>query len=179
MTTGTVLYIEDNDINTLLVERILRARPGVVFDSAPDGRTGLDRAERLRPDLVLLDLELPDISGERVLAGLRTGPATRAIPVIVVSADIDPAVRRRILAAGANFFLTKPYDVTDLLGLVDEALRSRAAGARPQHGQADVVVRGGTAEHVPDDALGQEMGDRGTVRVAAGEPAERPRGDPR
>jgi CheY-like chemotaxis protein len=124
MTAGTVLYIEDNPINTLLVERILRARPGVEFGSAPDGRTGLDRAERSRPDLVLLDLELPDISGEQVLAGLRTGPATRAIPVIVISADIDPAVHRRILAAGANSFLTKPYEVTDLLRLVDNALAS-------------------------------------------------------
>jgi CheY-like chemotaxis protein len=122
MTAGTVLYIEDNPINTLLVERILRARPGVVFGSAADGRTGLDRAEQLRPDLILLDLELPDIGGEEVLAGLRSGPATRAIPVIVISADIDPEVHRRTLAAGASSFLTKPYEVTDLLRLVDDAL---------------------------------------------------------
>jgi CheY-like chemotaxis protein len=120
---GTVLYIEDNPINTLLVERILRARPGVVFGTATDGRTGLARAERLQPDLVLLDLELPDISGEQVLAELRADPATQAIPVIVISADIDPAVHHRILARGARFFLTKPYDVTDLLRLVDGALR--------------------------------------------------------
>ena len=123
-TAGTVLYIEDSPVNTLLVERILRARPGVVFGSAPDGRSGLDRAERLQPDLVLLDLELPDISGEQVLATLRAGVATRAIPVIVISADIDPAVEHRILAAGARFFLTKPYEVTDLLRLVDGALRT-------------------------------------------------------
>jgi CheY-like chemotaxis protein len=129
MTAGTVLYIEDNPVNTLLVERILRARPGVEFGSAPDGRTGLDSAQRLRPDLVLLDLELPDISGERVLAGLRTGPATREIPVVVISADVDPAVRRRILAAGAGF-LAKPYEVTDLLRLVDDAL-----GPGPQPGR--------------------------------------------
>ncbi len=119
---GTVLYIEDNRINTLLVERILRARPGVMFGSAPDGRSGLDRAEQMRPDLVLLDLELPDISGEQVLAELRGDPATRAIPVIVVSGDIDPAVHHRILAGGAKFVLTKPYDVADLLRLVDGAL---------------------------------------------------------
>jgi CheY-like chemotaxis protein len=123
-TTGAVLYIEDNPINTMLVERILRARPGVVFGSAPDGRTGLDRAERLQPDLVLLDLELPDISGEQVLARLRAGPVTRTIPVIVVSADVDPSVHRRILAGGARFLLTKPYEVTDLLRLVDDALRT-------------------------------------------------------
>jgi CheY-like chemotaxis protein len=122
--TGTVLYIEDNPINTLLVERILRARPGVVLGSAPDGRSGLDRAEQMRPDLVLLDLELPDISGEQVLVELRGDPATRAIPVIVISADIDPAVHHRILAGGAQFVLTKPYDIADLLRLVDGALRT-------------------------------------------------------
>jgi CheY-like chemotaxis protein len=124
MTAGAVLYIEDNPINTMLVERILRARPGVRFGSAPDGRTGLDRAERMRPDLVLLDLELPDISGEQVLATLHASEATRDIPVIVVSADIDPAVHRRILAGGAKFILTKPYDVSDLLRVVDGSLQA-------------------------------------------------------
>jgi CheY-like chemotaxis protein len=119
---GTVLYIEDNHINAMLVERILRARPGVVFGSAKDGRTGLARAGRERPDLVLLDLELPDINGERVLAALQATPATRGIPVIVISADIDPAVRHRILDNGAWYFLTKPYEITDLLRLVDAAL---------------------------------------------------------
>jgi CheY-like chemotaxis protein len=121
-TTGTVLYIEDNAINTMLVQRILRARPGLMFGSAPDGRTGLDRADQMRPDLVLLDLELPDISGEQVLAALRSSTATRNIPVIVISADIDPAVHERILASGAQFFLVKPYEVTDLLRAVDGSL---------------------------------------------------------
>jgi CheY-like chemotaxis protein len=81
----------------------------------------------MRPDLVLLDLELPDISGEQVLAALRASAATRDIPVIVVSADIDPAVHRRILASGARLFLVKPYRVTDLLRAVDGSLR----GDRP------------------------------------------------
>lgn len=121
--TGTVLYIEDDSINTMLVERILRARPGVMFGSAPDGRTGLDRADQTRPDLILLDLELPGIGGEQVLAALRASAATWNIPVIVISADIDPAVHHRILARGARFFLVKPYEVTDLLRAVDGSLR--------------------------------------------------------
>lgn len=116
--TATVLYIEDNPINTMLVERVLRARPGVTFGSAPDGRTGLDHAERQRPDLVLLDLELPDIGGERVLAELRA----RDIPVIVISGDVDPAVQQRTLANGARCFLVKPYEITDLLRAVDAAI---------------------------------------------------------
>jgi CheY-like chemotaxis protein len=119
---GTVLYIEDNLINTVLVERILSSRPDVVFGSAPDGRTGLDHAARMHPDLVLLDLTLPDISGEQVLARLRADPVTRAIPVIVVSGDTDPAVQHRVLAQGAQWCLTKPYEVSDLLRLVDDSL---------------------------------------------------------
>lgn len=119
---GTVLYIDDNPINTILVERILTSRPEVVFGCAPDGRTGLDRATRLRPDLVLLDLTLPDISGEQVLARLRADPLTRAVPVIVVSGNTDPAVQHRVLALGAQWFLTKPYEVDDLLHLVDSSL---------------------------------------------------------
>ena len=122
MTAGSVLYIEDNAINTTLVERILRARPGVTFGSAPDGRTGLDRAERHRPDLVLLDLDLPDIGGEQVLAALRASATTRDIPVIVLSGDTDPALHRRVLAGGAGFFLVKPYEIADLLGAVDGSL---------------------------------------------------------
>jgi CheY-like chemotaxis protein len=121
--TGSVLYIEDNAINTILVERILRARPGVTFGSAPDGRSGLDRAARHRPDLVLLDLDLPDIGGEQVLAALRASADTRTIPVIVISGDTDPALHRRVLAGGAEFFLVKPYQITDLLGAVDGSLR--------------------------------------------------------
>lgn len=119
---GTVLYIDDSDINTVLVERILTSRPDVVFGSAPDGRTGLECAVRLHPDLVLLDLTLPDLSGEQVLAQLRADPATRAIPVIVVSGETDPAVHHRLLAQGAQGCLTKPYEINELLRVVDNSL---------------------------------------------------------
>jgi CheY-like chemotaxis protein len=126
--TGTVLFIEDSPLTTMLVERILSGRPGLVFGAAPDGRTGLDRAARWHPDLVLLDLHLPDISGERVLAELRADPATRAIPVIVITGDVDPALRQRVLAQGAHGCLVKPFEVHDLLRVVE---RSLAGGAAP------------------------------------------------
>jgi CheY-like chemotaxis protein len=121
---GTVLYIEDSPLNTILVERILRGRPGVVFDSAADGRTGVDSAVRLRPDLVLLDLELPDITGEQVLAQLRAHPSTRDTPVVVVTGDVDPTKHERVLDQGAVWCLVKPFEVTDLLHLVDGCLRA-------------------------------------------------------
>ena len=122
---GTVLYIDDSPINTMLVERILVSRPGVVFESAPDGRSGLDRAARLTPDLILLDLKLPDVSGEQVLASLRADPTTRTIPVIVISAEMDTEVRRRLLERGAQWCLTKPFAIAELLGLVDGSLDPR------------------------------------------------------
>lgn len=123
-TAGVVLCIEDNPIITMLIERILATRPGVVFDSAPTGRTGMDRAVHLQPDLIILDLELPDMNGGQVLAHVRANPATRAIPVVVVSADLDPAVHHRLLGQGARSILTKPFDVTELLSLVDGVLGS-------------------------------------------------------
>jgi len=125
-----VLYIDDSAINTVLVGRILASRPEVVFGSAPDGRSGLDHAQRLRPDLVLLDLTLPDISGEQVLARLRADPATRAIPVIVVSGETDPVVQHRLLAQGAQWWLTKPYEINDLLRLVDDSLQTPSSAAQ-------------------------------------------------
>jgi CheY-like chemotaxis protein len=121
---GTVLYIEDSFSNTLLVERILTSRPGITFDSAPDGRTGVELVKRLHPDLVLLDLTLPDISGEQVLAQLRADPDSQAIPIVVVSGETDPAVQHRILARGAQWWLTKPFEIADLLRLVDDWLGS-------------------------------------------------------
>lgn len=121
---GTVLYIEDSPLNTMLVERILAGRPGVVFGAAADGRTGLNRAAQWHPDLVLLDLELPDISGEEVLAELRSDPATSAIPVVVVTGDVDPDTQYRVLAGGAQGCLVKPFEVIDLLGVVDRCMRA-------------------------------------------------------
>ena len=125
-TAGTVLYIDDSPVNTMLVERILVSRPGVVFESAPDGRTGLDRAAQLTPDLILLDLVLPDVSGEQVLVELRADPTTRTIPVIVISAELDPDVRRRLIDGGARWCLPKPFDILDLLALVDGSLPTPA-----------------------------------------------------
>jgi CheY-like chemotaxis protein len=126
--TGTVLYIEDSQLTTMLVERMLSGRPGVVFGSAPDGRSGLDRAAQWHPDLVLLDLHLPDISGERVLAQLRADPVTRGIPVVVITGNVDPALQRRVLAQGAQGCLVKPFEIHDLLRMVDRSLGTAPTG---------------------------------------------------
>jgi CheY-like chemotaxis protein/HPt (histidine-containing phosphotransfer) domain-containing protein len=117
-----VLHIEDNLSNLKLVERILDRRPQVRLAEARTGAAGLALAAELAPDLVLLDLRLPDISGEEVLRRLRGDQKTRAIPAVVISAEARPAESDRLLAAGADDFLVKPIDVSTFLGVVDTML---------------------------------------------------------
>jgi PAS domain S-box-containing protein len=121
-TVGSLLYIEDNPSNLRLVERALEHRPGVTFLWAMLGRVGLDLAREHRPDLIVLDLNLPDIGGDRVLAALRADSATAAIPVVILSADATRRQRERLLALGARAYLTKPLDVRSFLASVDDFL---------------------------------------------------------
>ena len=119
---GTILYIEDNLSNFRLIERTLALRANVRLLPAMLGGLGLDLAREHRPDLVLLDLHLPDMSGEELLARLRADPPTHAIPVVVLSADATPGQVERLLADGARAYLTKPLDISAFLALVDEVL---------------------------------------------------------
>ncbi|MGI8549450.1 MAG: ATP-binding protein [Dehalococcoidia bacterium] len=122
--TATVLYIEDNQPNVDLVQHVLQFRPGMTLLTAPDGATGLRIARRYLPNLILLDLNLPDLQGDEVLARLRADEHTSAIPVVMVSADATQGQIDRLLAAGARAYLTKPLDVKRLLALVDEIATS-------------------------------------------------------
>jgi signal transduction histidine kinase/ActR/RegA family two-component response regulator len=119
---GTVLYIEDNPSNLRLVERIVVRRPGVTLLSAMQGRRGLELARDHRPDLILLDLHLPDVSGQDVLAELRADPMTREIPVVILSADATPSQASRLVQEGAHAYLTKPLVVSQFLALLDALL---------------------------------------------------------
>ena len=119
---GTVLYIEDNLSNLRLLERILARRPGVTLLSAMQGSRGIELARDHQPDLIILDLHLPDLSGSDVLARLCTDPRTKHIPVVILSADATPGRIKRLLEQGARDYLTKPLDVRQVLTLVDETL---------------------------------------------------------
>jgi PAS domain S-box-containing protein len=122
-----VLYIEDNLSNLRLVERVLGRRPQTTLLSAMQGQLGLDLAREHRPDLILLDLHLPDIPGDEVLRRLLEEPRTRQIPVVILSADATPGQMERLLAAGVQAYLTKPLDVRQLLTLVDQAAVGKGA----------------------------------------------------
>ncbi len=115
----TLLYIEDNPSNVHLLERVVGRRPDVTLMVAMLGRLGLELAWEHRPDLILLDLHLPDVSGEEVLAALKADPRTAATPVVVLSADATPGTPGRLLANGAADYLTKPLDVRRLLAVID------------------------------------------------------------
>jgi CheY-like chemotaxis protein len=119
---STVLYIEDNLSNLELVKRVLTRRPGIRLIDAMQGRLGVDLAREHRPDLILLDLHLPDIPGAEVLRQVREDPRTSGIPVVVISADATPGQIERLLADGVLAYLTKPLDVKKLLALLDQTL---------------------------------------------------------
>jgi CheY-like chemotaxis protein len=126
---GLVVYVEDNLSNLHLVQRLLTRRPGVELLHAPNGAAGLRLVRERRPDLVLLDIHLPDISGSEVLRQLWEDPATRGIPVAVLTADATPAQKRQLLASGAVAYLTKPFDIGEILGLLDRTLPASHAPA--------------------------------------------------
>ena len=119
-TEGTLLYIEDNLSNIRLIEQLLRRRPQVKLVSAMQGSLGLELARQHQPDLILLDVHLPDMSGDVVLDRLRADPRTANIEVVIVSADATESQIRRFRQAGASDYLTKPLDLRRLLALLDE-----------------------------------------------------------
>jgi len=122
---ATVLYVEDNLSNVRLIERVLARRPSVKLLPAMKGTLALELAREHRPDLILLDLHLPDIHGSEVLHRLQEDPRTRQIPVVVISADASKGGVQRLLTAGARDYLTKPIDVRGFLRVLDETLTER------------------------------------------------------
>jgi len=124
-----VLYIEDNLANYELARQILADQPQVELLWAQRGGLGLRLAAERRPDIIVLDVHLPDMDGAEALAQLQANAATRHIPVIVLSADATPRQIAWLKAAGATAYLTKPLDVGEFLRTL-EALRP-SGSARP------------------------------------------------
>ena len=124
--TLSLLYIEDNSSNIELIDRVLSYRPGWQMISATTGATGIELATTGSPDLVLLDLHLPDTNGIEVLHRLAADPRTKNLQVVIVSADASPNQVNRLLAAGARAYLTKPLDLSRVLELLDGFVRDPA-----------------------------------------------------
>ena len=113
-----ILYIEDNLSNLTLVERIFERHVGAELIPAMQGTIGLELARQHRPDLIVLDLHLPDIPGAEVLKRLKTDPSTRDIPVIVLTADASERQSQHVKQLGAAAYLTKPLDVPRFLQMI-------------------------------------------------------------
>ena len=126
-----VLLIEDNLANLSLIENVLARRKGVRLLAAMHGTLGLDLAREHHPDLVILDLHLPDQSGAEVLKRLRADPETADIPVVVVSADRKSDQADAMRELGAADYLSKPFDVRDLLRTVDSVLGNAESDVSP------------------------------------------------
>jgi PAS domain S-box-containing protein len=120
--TRTVLYIEDNPVNVLLMEAMLAHVTGLRVITAPLPALGLQMARDERPELILLDIQLPGMDGYEVLRRLRAEPTSRTVPVIAVSANAMPSDVERGMAAGFADYLTKPIDISRLIASVEAVL---------------------------------------------------------
>jgi CheY-like chemotaxis protein/anti-sigma regulatory factor (Ser/Thr protein kinase) len=124
-----ILQIEDNLSNLKLVERIVQRRPGIELLAVTQGGLGIELARQHSPNLILLDLHLPDMPGQEVLRLLQSYPETRLVPVVVLSADATKTKIARLMESGAFAYLTKPLDVADFLAVIDRAFDDDGEGA--------------------------------------------------
>ena len=127
MSKPRVLIVEDNVDNFELV-RFLLERAGYQVLSAGNGIEGLDAAKREQPDLILMDLSMPELDGWNATARLKADEATRAIPVLALTAHTLPGDRKRAIDAGCDGYISKPINVASFDKLVATLLRQAKAG---------------------------------------------------
>ena len=113
MTQQTILYIEDNPENRLLVKRVLEAEGYLVME-ADSGMAGLSQAAETRPDLVLMDINLPEIDGYELTRRLKRMNHLAGVPVVAMTANVMKGDREKTLAAGCDGYIQKPIDVDQL-----------------------------------------------------------------
>jgi len=121
-----ILYIEDIRDNITLVQKIVTSR-GHEFMSAENAETGLEMAFDLRPDLILLDLGLPDADGQTLSVWLRNDPVLEKIPIIVLTAWPEEVVRHTVEAYNLDGYLCKPFTLAELVQTIDGALSKRSS----------------------------------------------------
>ena len=121
MSEKTILYVEDNELNRKIVRDLLR-RTSYRLIEAPDGETGVTMALEQRPDLILMDVQLPKISGFEATRRLRAEPATAETPIIAITSFALTGDEQKAKEAGASSYLAKPYSPFTLLGLIRKLL---------------------------------------------------------
>ena len=142
----TLLYVEDNPANLKLVEQLIARRPDIRLLSARDGNLGIELARAHQPDVILMDINLPGISGIEALKILREDPATAHIPVVALSANAMPRDIEKGLQAGFFRYLTKPIKINEFMDTLDvgagirsdEAMQ-RGSRTKPWSAPADIL----------------------------------------
>ena len=124
MSDRTILYIEDNEYNRKIVRQLL-GRTSYRLKEAVDGEAGVAAALEAPPDLILMDVQLPKMSGLDVTRALRDDPATADVPIIVVTSFALSGDEQRAMAAGASAYIAKPYSPRELLALINTFLAER------------------------------------------------------
>jgi CheY-like chemotaxis protein len=127
----TLLYVEDNPANLELVEQLIARRPDLRLLTAPDGDLGIALAREYQPEVILMDINLPGISGMQAMKILRADPATAHIPIIALSANAVPGDVEESLQAGFFNYLTKPIRVQPFMDALDVALKFSSTVAAP------------------------------------------------
>ena len=121
MSAKTILYVEDNELNRKIVRDLLR-RTSYQLIEAPDGETGVQMAPAERPGLILMDIQLPKISGLEATRRLRAEPATAETPIIAITSFALSGDEQRAKEAGASTYLAKPYSPFTLLDMIRKLL---------------------------------------------------------
>jgi two-component system cell cycle response regulator DivK len=121
---ATILYIEDNCENRLLVRRVLEAEGYRVIE-AEDGLAGMDYVQSETPDLVLMDINLPELDGYEVTKRLKQSPAMAEVPVIAMTANVMKGDREKTIAAGCDGYIPKPIDIDSLPSQIAKFLRKK------------------------------------------------------
>jgi len=119
MSAKTILYVEDNELNRKMIRHLLRGTSYRLIE-APDGETGMAMARTEHPDLILMDVQLPKISGIEATRTLRADPTTAATPIIAITSFALSGDEQRAKEAGASAYLAKPYSPFQLLGMIKE-----------------------------------------------------------
>jgi two-component system, cell cycle response regulator DivK len=117
MSTKTILYVEDNELNRKIVRDLLR-RTAYQLIEAVDGEAGIATALAQRPDLILMDVQLPKVSGFEAMRALRNAPATAQTPIIAITSFALSGDQQKAKDAGASAYLAKPYSPFELLGVI-------------------------------------------------------------
>ena len=128
MSTKTILYVEDNELNRKMVRHLLRSTSYRLIE-APDGEAGMAMALEHRPDLILMDVQLPKISGIDATRALRAEPSTADTPIIAITSFALSGDEQRAKDAGASAYLPKPFSPFTLLGMIRTLLPEGGAVA--------------------------------------------------